>query len=73
MSIEIIKRGKGNILLFQGHEYTKHSHYKSGNVMWRCNQRHKTKCKGSITVTPVSLYYIIFLFTFYKFFAKFLF
>lgn len=54
MDIEIIERGKGKILLYEGYEYVKHSQYKNGNYIWRCNKRHKTKCKGSLTVTPVS-------------------
>lgn len=54
MEIEIIERGKGNILLFESYEYVKHSQLNNGDYLWRCSKRHKTKCKVYLTVSPVS-------------------
>ncbi|KAL0880256.1 hypothetical protein ABMA27_002713 [Loxostege sticticalis] len=49
-NVKIIRRKKGNVLLFKNHEYYKHTVYKNESSLWNCSLKRKNQCKGSVTI-----------------------
>ncbi|KAI5636434.1 FLYWCH zinc finger domain-containing protein [Phthorimaea operculella] len=49
--INIIKRGRGNVLLSSGYQYYRQRVYGSGKSKWRCKNYKELKCAGSINLT----------------------
>lgn len=48
-----IKRGRGLVLFFNGHQYYKNRRYNDGAFIWRCSSKDlcgKQYCTGSLTV-----------------------
>lgn len=54
-AIQIIKRGRGEVLLESGWQYYKHVIYKNRTSLWRCKQfKTNVKCAGAVTLNTVS-------------------
>lgn len=45
-----IKRRCGNVLLYQGYQYTLKRKNKKGSAVWRCSEVKKIKCNGRMTI-----------------------
>lgn len=48
--IILLKRGGGEVALFDGHQYHYRKTYKNRSSYWFCSYRKRNKCYGSITV-----------------------
>lgn len=46
----VIKTGRGVSLIHDGYQYYKKKVYTNGAKYWRCSERAKNKCTGSLTV-----------------------
>lgn len=58
--MKIVRRGRGNVLLFEGFQYYFHTKYENGNCIWRCkNFKKSEKCTGIVTVMKVCLFNFI--------------
>lgn len=56
MEINIIKRKRGEVLLYNERQYYKHKIYKNLSQIWYCrNRRTKIKCTGSITIQVIEI------------------
>lgn len=51
--VKIVQRGRGKVLLNNGHQYYLLKQYKDSNSIWRCKNYKSTKCTGTVTVTAV--------------------
>lgn len=51
--IKIVARGRGKVLLYNGHQYYFHVRYKNNNCLWRCKNYKTFNCTGSIKITQV--------------------
>ncbi|XP_026325505.1 uncharacterized protein LOC113234410 [Hyposmocoma kahamanoa] len=49
--IKIVARGRGKVLLYNGHQYYFHVRYKNNNCLWRCKNYKTFNCTGSVTIT----------------------
>jgi hypothetical protein len=48
--IVFVKRKRGTVMLLEGRQYYRHRGYKNGDVIWKCTQAKKVKCRGSVTL-----------------------
>ncbi|KAL0860070.1 hypothetical protein ABMA27_010385 [Loxostege sticticalis] len=46
----LIDKGRGKVILYNGHQYYKKKVYKNGMVWWTCSHKPRTNCTGSITM-----------------------
>lgn len=57
--ISIIKRGRGKVMLYKGHQYYLHKRYLNGSSIWRCYNYKNNKCRGTETISEVTNSHII--------------
>lgn len=53
--IEIVKRGRGKVLLNNGYQYYLIKTYKNLDTIWRCKEYRSKNCNGSVTVSEVKI------------------
>lgn len=56
--LNVIKRGRGRVLLENGFQYYQLSKYKNLQTLWRCAMYKKTKCSGTVTTSEVPNYFV---------------
>lgn len=49
-SVVFLKRGRGTVLLYAGHQYYKNKTYENSSAIWKCASSKINKCVGSVTL-----------------------